>query len=288
LKSLMCDSGISCNLYPIGNLSTSRDDIMGINGESQDRNHKKWIDERGADSSFTEQPAAEAEGGIDGHGSSDPGRAADNSSKGGPVNVTTIVLVGLMLLALGAVAVIANNNKRSDSAPEEIVFEPEEVSLDEGSATLKIEYDSSVLGFKSKGADDISLFIKPYEDPKTIEVTGYLSSTQRVDVSAMDQGNECWYNIFHNVDYRVAGNFSSAECKFELSVVMSPTSSKMLSHNCSFDPGLPIESFYMAPPPEKLVFTKSFAGPALSSTDYSFLLVDVLLPRGVNCPAFSQ
>lgn len=259
---------------------------MGIDGESQDGNHKKWIDESGADSSVSEQPAAEAESMREGRQSSQPAGAQEN--KGTSVSVPAIVLSGLMLLALAAAAVLAYNNKGGDSAQEEIVFEPEEVSLDEGSATLKIEYDSSVQGFKSKGADDIYLDLIPNEDLNTIEVTGFLSSTQSVELGAMDQGNECWYNILHNVDYKVAGNFSSAECKFELSVAMSPTSSKMLSHNCSFDPGLPLESFYMAPPPEILVFTKSFAGPTLSSTDYSFLLVDVLLPRGVNCPAFSQ
>ena len=264
---------------------------MGIGGESQDRNHKKWIDESGADSSIAEQPAPEAESVSEGHPSSEPAGAQENINRGASVNVTTIVLVGLMLLALGTVAVIANNSKGGDSAPEaeEIVFEPEEVSLDEGSATLKIEYEVSVLGFKSKGADDIHLSItQDEEDLDQYYVAGNLDSTQRVDLSAMDQGVECWYNIFHNVDYIVGGHFSSAVCKFELSVVMSPTSSKMLSHNCSFDPGIPIESSYMAPPPGILVFSKSFAGPALSSSDYSFLLVDVLLPNSVNCPAFSQ
>ncbi len=260
----------------------------GVDGESQDGNHTQWSDLNNGGSPPGEQSAAEAESGIKGHESSESAGAMDNINKGASVSVPAIVLTGLMLLALATVAVLAINNNGGDSAQEEIVFEPEEVSLDEGSATLKIEYDSSVLGFKSNGAEDIPLFLKPDEDLNTIEVTGFLSSTQRVDLSAMDQGNECWYNIFHNVDYRVAGNFSSTECKFELSVAMSPTSSKMLSHNCSFDPGLPIESFLMAPPPGKLVFTKSFAGPALSSTEYSFILVDVLLPRGVNCPAFSQ
>jgi hypothetical protein len=192
-----------------------------------------------------------------------------------------MVLVGMMVFAIAAVAVLANRNKGSDSTQEEIIFEPEEVSLDEGSATLKIEYESDVYAFKSKGAEDIPLFLKPDEDLNTIEVTGFLASTQSVDVGAMDQGNECWFYIFHNVEYRVAGNFSATECKFELSVAMIPTSSKLLSTRCSFDPGLPLET-------GKLVFTISFADPALSSTDYSFLLVDVLLPRGVNCPAFSQ
>ena len=261
---------------------------IGPDGESQDSSHDKWIDLNDGGSSQGKKPAAGSEDSIEGHGSSESAGGMDNSNKGGSISVPAIVLTGLMLLALAAAAVLAYNNKGGDSAQEEIVFEPEEVSLNEGIATLKIEYDSSVKGFKSKGADDIPLFLTPNEDLNTIEVTGLLSSTQNVELAAMDQGNECWYYILHNVDYRVAGNFSSADCKFELAVAMSPTNSKMLSHRCSFDPGLPLESFYMAPPPETLVFTKSFAGPALSSTDYSFLLVDVLLPRGVNCPAFSQ
>jgi hypothetical protein len=262
------------------------DKYSGADGESQDADHTQWSDLNDGGSSQGKKPAAEPDRGID--GSSESAGGMGNSNKGSSITVPAIVLTGLMLLALVTVAVLANKNKGGKSTQEEIVFEPEEVSLDEGSATLKIEYDSSVQGFKSKGADDIYLDLIPNEDLNTIEVTGFLSSTQSVELGAMDQGNECWYNILHNVDYKVAGNFSSAECKFELSVAMSPTSSKMLSHNCSFDPGLPLESFYMAPPPEILVFTKSFAGPALSSTDYSFLLVDVLLPRGVNCPAFSQ
>jgi hypothetical protein len=261
--------------------------IPGVDGEAQDGSHDNWTDLNDGGSPQGEQPTAGSDGLGEGHGSSES-TGGNNVSKGGSVTVPTLVLAGLMLLTLAMVAVLANKNKGDKAAQEEIVFEPEEVSLDEGSATLKIEYDSNVLGFKSKGAEDIPLFIIPYEDPTAIEVKGYLSSTQRVDVSAMDQGDECWYNIFHNVDYRVEGTFIAANCTFELTVTMVPTSSEMLSYDCSFDPGLPIESFYMAPPPEKLVFTKSFAGPALSSTDYSFLLVDVLLPRGVDCPAFSQ
>jgi hypothetical protein len=258
----------------------------GVDGESQDASHDQWIDlKEGATSPGDPFPA-----GTDGSpgGPADSSTGTGNINKGPAVNPATMVLVGMMVFAIAAVAVLANRNKGSDSTQEEIIFEPEEVSLDEGSATLKIEYESDVYAFKSKGAEDIPLFLKPDEDLNTIEVTGFLASTQSVDVGAMDQGNECWFYIFHNVEYRVAGNFSATECKFELSVAMIPTSSKLLSTRCSFDPGLPLESFYMAPPPGKLVFTKSFAGPALSSTDYSFLLVDVLLPRGVNCPAFSQ
>ena len=259
---------------------------MGIDGESQDRNHNKWIDESGADSSLSEQPAAEAESLREGRQSSQPAGAQEN--KGASVSVPAIVLAGLMLLALATVAVLANKNKGGDAIQEEIVFEPEEVSLDEGSATLRATYSTaSDAYFTSNGEDSIQLSIVKDEDTSDLyDVTGTHDSIQKVGVAGMDKGQICTVEILHEVKYSIQGNFSSSTCLFGISVTLIPSSSQLLAQGCSVDINLDPSGMYVAPRPDNLVFDKSFEG--ISSEVFNFYLRDVLLPRGVNCPAFSQ
>ena len=203
-------------------------------------------------------------------------------------NITTILLIGMMLLVLAIISVLANENKKREA--DEIVFEPVVVEITEGNATLKIDYDvKDSLGFQSEGEEEIDLtIIKDEDTPDRYIVEGTLSSTQRVDIGAQDQGKMCWYNILHQVDYIIFGTFTPSTCKFELYVDMKPSASRLLSHDCSVELGVDFSSLYMAPPPENLVFTKPFAGPALSSLDYHLFLFNVSLPSGVNCPAFSK
>jgi hypothetical protein len=261
---------------------------MDIDGESQDANHDKWINESGADSSLSEQPAAGSEDSKEGHGSSDSAGGMDNSNKGGSISVPAIVLAGLMLLALATAAVIAYNNKGGDSAQEEIVFEPEEVSLDEGSATLRATYSTaSDAYFTSNGEDSIQLSIVKDEDTSDLyNVTGTLDSIQKVGVAGMDQGQICTVEILHEVKYSIQGNFSSSTCLFGISVTLTPSGSQLLAQGCSVDINLDPSGMYVAPRPANLVFDKSFEG--IRSEVFNFYLRDVALPRGVNCPAFSQ
>ena len=187
-------------------------------------------------------------------------------------NITIIVLTGLLLFLIAIAAVIAANNDTHEA--EEIVFEPVEVELTEGSATLKVEYDAKdYFGFEAKGEDEISLnIIKDADLPHQYIIKGALTSTQSVRTGGLDQGDMCWINIIHDVDYMVAGIFTPSTCKFELSIAMSPRNSTLLSHDCSLVQDFDYGAVYMAPPPEQLVFTKSFAGPASSSPDYSLIL----------------
>jgi hypothetical protein len=260
---------------------------MGIDGESQDGSHEKWIDESGADSSVSQQPAAEAESVTDGRQSAQP--AAAQEKTGVSVNVVAIVLAGLMLLALGTVAVIANN-KKGDSAvdAEEVVFEPEIVLLDEGSAKLNVLYSTADSEFfNSAGDDDIDLSIVKNEDtPELYEVTGTLNSTQKVGIEGMDQGQVCTVEILHEVLYSVQGIFSSAGCKFEISVTMAPSSSQLLAQGCSVDINLDPSALFIAPRPGKMTFTRVFE--TVISEAFSFHFHDVALPSGVSCPAFSS
>jgi hypothetical protein len=204
-------------------------------------------------------------------------------------NVATIALAGLMLLALAAVFVLATNHKKAEPAPEgdEIVFKPEVVETDEGNATLMLAYDGSTLGSRAQGTEEIPLAIT-YNLDNIVEfnVQGFLKSTQRIDIGALDQGRDCWFNILHNVEYNVVGTFNSETCKFVLYIGMTPTSSKLLSTDCSFDPGLPINKLYMAPHADPVIFTSPLPSPNASAPEYSFSLADVALPSDVNCPAF--
>ena len=258
----------------------------GIDGEVQDGNHKEWSDLTDDGSSQGEQPAAEPDSGID--GSSESAGGMGNNNKGSSITVPAIVLSGLMLLALATVAMLANNNKGDESTQEEIVFEPEEVSLDEGSATLRATYSTaSDAYFTSNGEDSIQLSIVKDEDTLDLyDVTGTLDSIQKVGVAGMDQGQICTVEILHEVKYSIQGYFSSSTCLFGISVTLTPSSSQLLAQGCSVDINLDPSGMYVAPRPDNLVFDKSFEG--ISSEVYNFYLHDVLLPRGVNCPAFSQ
>ncbi len=205
---------------------------------------------------------------------------------------TGIVLTALMVFITITVILIAANIQRKKSAQEadEIVFEPVEVVLDEGSAKLKVEYEAQdYYGFESNCVEEINIkIVKDDDNPNQFIVNGSLISTQRVDMGALDMGELCWFYILHNVKYSVMGTFTPSACKFELFVGMKPTDSTLIGHNCSIDLAFDPSPLYMAPPPEKLVFTKSFAGPPSSSLDYTLFLFDVVFPGGVNCPAFSN
>jgi hypothetical protein len=260
-----------------------------VEGEVTSGSHEDWGNLDGSDASVSKAPAQDQGSGGESQPPPESGGTPQAGSSGGGVNLPVIILAGMMLLALAGVAVLANRGQNdSNETTDEIIFEPEEVSLDEGSATLQLDYEASVLGFKSNGSEAIPLYIIPYDEDETIEVTGYLSSTQRVDTSAMDQGAECWYNILHQVEYRVAGQFLRDECKFELTALMAPTSSEMLGHNCSVDFPGDYGLLFMSPPPEKIVFRGPAPDPATVPEYYSLSLVDVYLPRGINCPAFSR
>lgn len=261
----------------------------GLNGESTSDQHDNWANLDGTDGSVSKAPAQDQGSRRPSQTASDTSGSSQPDSSSGGVSLPVIILTGMMLLTLAGVAVLAGRGQKdSAETTDEIIFEPEEVSLGEGSARLQISYAASVVGFKSNGADSVPLIIVPDDENETIEVTGYTTSTQRVDTSALDQGTECWYNILHQVEYRVAGNFLRNECIFELTAMMSPTSSEMLSHNCSLDFPGNYGLLFMSPPPDKIVFRGPAADPATVPEYYSLSLVDVYLPRGINCPAFSQ
>jgi len=252
-----------------------------VAGESQDASHDNWSDLNDGGSPQGEQPSPQPDGGLDGSSGSSGG------SKGGSVNVPALVIAGMMLLTLVTVALLGNN-KGDDSAQEEIVFEPEEVSLDEGSATLRATYSTpSEAYFKTNGEDDIQLSIVKDEDTSDLyDVTGTFDSIQKVGIDGMDQGQICTVEILHEVKYTVQGNFSSSTCLFGISVTLKPISSQLLAQGCSVDINLDPSGMYVAPRPDLLVFDKSYEG--IRSEVFNFYLREVALPRGVNCPAFIQ
>jgi hypothetical protein len=251
----------------------------GVDGEARDANHTEWTDLNEGGSSQSDQPSSGQGNGLDG--------SSTGGSKGGSVNVPAMVLFGMMLLALATVAVLGNR-QGDDSAQEEIVFEPEEVSLDEGSATLRATYSTaSDAYFTSNGEDSIQLSIVKNEDTSDIyDVTGTLDSIQKVGVAGLDQGDICTLEILHEVTYSVQGKFSSSTCLFGITVTLKPSSSQLLAQGCSVDINFDPSGMYVAPRPDNLVFEKSFEG--MRSEVFNFYLRDVALPRGVNCPAFGQ
>jgi len=204
--------------------------------------------------------------------------------------VTTIVLVGLMLLALAMVAVIANSNKGGGSAPEgdEIVLPPEEVSIDEGSLTLNAAYSTTQYEYlHASGYDAISLVISKDEDSTNkYSVTGVLVSMQKVSMDGMDQGHICTVEILHKVTYTVLGSYTDAGCKFDLSVKLTPSSSQLLAEDCSVDINLDPSKLYLAPLAENLVFTNP--SEARTSGVFTFTVLDVILPRGAKCSAYAE
>lgn len=202
------------------------------------------------------------------------------------------MLAGLLLLTLIAVGVIASNRDNPAGEADEVVFEPEVVELDEGSASLNAVYLADELGFESRGSEDIVLTISANlnegEEGKWV-VQGFLPSTQSVDIAAGSGGGseDCWYHIVHKVDYNVVGTFDAAACKFSLDVGVAVTSSDVVSADCpAGSPGPDFKQIYMAPLPEELVFTESPDSKRLDL--WTFTLSGVSLPTGIRCPAFVQ
>jgi len=253
-----------------------------VAGESQDASHDNWTELNGGGSSQIQKPAAEPDSGLDGSSGSSGG------SKGSPVNPATMVIVGMMLFALAAVAVLANRNKGSDATQEEIVFEPEEVSLDEGSATLNASYSTEESDFfDSAGEDEIKLTITPNKDRENLyDVDGTSKSVQKVRTYAMDQGVLCPIDLQHDVEYVVSGTLSSESCRFFITVTLRSESSELLAYGCSVDLGLDFSPLYVAPRTDELQFIKELE--KKKSESFTFYLSDVNLPRGVNCPSFIQ
>jgi len=204
------------------------------------------------------------------------------------VTLTAIALTVLLLFLSAILAVLALLSRFNNSTQqaEEIVFEPEEVLLDEGSVALDISYSTEdTFGFDSSGNEEIFLSIIPDEDnPNQYKVNGSLTSTQSVSIPTLDQGNPCTYNILHDVVYDVSGTFYPSSCQFDLDVVMKPTASQALAHDCSIDIPIDFNPFYMAPIPGTLVFTRALE--TLPVADWKFFLFDVNFPTGVSCPAF--
>lgn len=204
------------------------------------------------------------------------------------VTVAAIVLTALMVfltLTVIALAVISQNRESAQEA-EEIIFEPVEVILDEGSVTLDIAYSAEgTFGFESSGNEEIPLSIIPdKENLNQYTVNGSLTSTQSIRIPVLDQGNPCAYNILHDVVYDVSGTFYPSSCQFDLDVVMKPTASQSLAHDCSIDISIDFKPLYMAPVPGTLVFSRALETMVVS--EWKFFLFDVAFPAGVSCPAF--
>jgi hypothetical protein len=254
----------------------------GVDGESRDTSHDQWTDLDGGGSSQSNQPPAGADSGHDGSSGSNGG------SKGSPVNPTTMVIVGMMIFALAAVAVLANRNKGSDDAQEEIVFEPEVISLDEGSAILNASYSTEDSEFfDAYGEDEIQLTITPLEDQENrYYVEGSRKSVQKVRTYGMDRGVLCPIDLQHDVEYTVSGTLSPKSCLFFITVILRSESSELLAYGCSVDLGLDFSPLYIAPRTDELQF--STVREKKKSESFEFYLYDVHLPSGVNCPSFVQ
>lgn len=250
-----------------------------VDGESQDASHDNWSDLNDGGSPQGEQSSPQPDGGLDGSSGSSGG------SKGGSVNVPALVIAGMMLLTLVTVALLGNN-KGDNSAEEEIVFEPEEVSLDEGSATLTASYSTEDSEFfDAYGEDEIQLMITPIKDRVNLySVDGTSKSVQKVRTYGMDRGVLCPIDLQHDVEYVVSGTFTSEICRFFITVTLISESSELLAYGCSVDLGLDFSSLYIAPRTDELQFTTQLE--KKKSESFTFYLSDVNLPRGVNCPSF--
>ena len=243
----------------------------GITGESQDTDHQSWTDPGGAGSS----------GGPS--GSPLPGKT------GGGLNLPTILLLGTMLAAIsGAYYVLKHQAKQTTEDAEEIVFEPEVVSIDNGSVKLDAVYDADgVFGMRGQGEDEIGLtIVKKMDSTDLYDVDGTINGNQNLGIQGLDQGQPCWIDITHEIKYLVKGTFSSSKCQFELYVSVAPVSSQLLGTGCSVDLSLDPSALYLAPLPDKLVFTRSLA--SQTSGVYKLSLFDVSLPSGVTCPQLSN
>jgi len=262
--------------------------FTGVNGESTDAGHGEWIDLNGS-APATPKPGAEGGGGFEEPGSSPP-EATPSGSSPPPLNLGTIVLSGLMLLALAGVFYRANEARKTPPPEaEEIVFPPEEVSLDEGSVVLNARYTTADYEFcHADGEEEISLSIERNEStPDLYNVKGTLDGIQMVGIDGADKGQICTVEIKQEVTYKVSGTFRAGDaCRFELNLAVTPTAYQVVAQGCSVDVNLDFSGFYVAPFPDPLVFTVALS-PVKSAT-FSFYLHDVSLPRGVNCPLISN
>jgi hypothetical protein len=243
---------------------------MGIDGESQAGSHSQWSDINGSSSSGSKG------------GSPQPGK------QGGGINLPAVLVGGMLLVLLVGAAIYANNRRKdSPNEAEEIVFEPEVISLDNGSVKLNAAYTTDEASFlHADGEDEIPLTIEKTEVSGFYDVKGTLNSVQKVGVDGMDQGQPCTVDISHDVTYKVTGTFIASRCTFELNVSLAPTSSGLVGTGCLVDINFDPSGIYVAPRPDTLTFTKSLA--SLRSEAFSFYLFDVALPQGVNCPALSN
>jgi hypothetical protein len=260
---------------------------MGIEGESLDKSHKSWKDVDGSGASDSGTPAMDDATSSDAGSSSESGGSPQPAKPGGGVNPATIVLVGLMLATIAGAAVLANRGSKNTSPEaEEIVFEPEVVELEKGTALLTASYSTvDVDFFDTYGEDEIQLTIIENTDHENFyNVDGKKSSVQKVTTYGFDRGDHCPINVEHLVEYIVSGSFSSAACRFFITVTLKPSKSDMVSNACSFDPPGGVSHFYAAPSTAEMQFTYMLE--QKKSESFTFYLTDVKLPSGVNCPSF--
>ena len=260
----------------------------GVDGESSDASHDQWIDVNESGSSQSSQPSPQPDGGIEGSGSSGTAGGGGSSSNAALVIAAAVVLGGLMLMAVAAVAVLALANRGNDSSQEEMVLEPEEVSLDEGSAMLNVSYSTeSADFFDAVGSDEIELTIKPKEDsPDQYDVEGTANSVQKIRMYGMDGGVLCPIDIEHDVKYTVKGIFYSSECTFGVETSLVPEASQLVAYGCSVNFNFDPSPHYIAPEQGFQAFVK--APEQLGTGVFKIKLHNVNLPRGVNCPAFTS
>ena len=246
----------------------------GIDGETTDAGYEGWAGEGGSGNPPPENPAP---------------KTPQTPKQGGGIKPSNIVLVGMMLAAIAGMLYLAlHHSKNPAPDQEEIVLEPEVVSLDDGSVKLDAIYDANgVFGMRGQGEDEIGLTIVKQEGSTDLyDVEGTFNSNQNLGIEGSDKGQSCWIDITHEVKYLVNGTFSSSKCQFELFVSVAPISSQLVGTGCSVDLNLDPSALYLTPLPVKLVFTKALA--SQKSGTYSLSIFDVALPRGVNCPSLSN
>ena len=259
----------------------------GLDGESTSGAHKDWINVDGTDGSVSEMPAQEGGPGGEGSSGSESGGSPPSKTPGGGFNPATILLVGLMLITIAGAAVLANRGAKTDSPEdEEIIFEPEVVILDKGSAILTASYSTEDAEFfDAYGEDEIQLtIIKNIDRENLYDVDGSSKSVQTVTTYGFDRGVYCPINIEHIVEYIVSGSLNSSHCRFFITVTLKPEQSDLVQNSCSFDPPGGISHFYVAPRTDEMQFITPLE--KVKSESFTFYLTDVKLPKGVNCPSF--
>jgi hypothetical protein len=261
----------------------------GVLGESQDASHGEWTSLNGSNAPGIARSVAEGGGDPGAKGASLP-EASPGGSSPPPVNLGTIVLVGMMLFALAGAAVLANNaRKKAAPEAEEIVFEPEVVVLGEGSVVLNARYTTAEYEFfQADGEEEIPLSIVKKEGEKDLyTVTGEINGIQLVGIDGLDRGQICTVQIKQEVTYKVSGTFRAADaCRFDLLVTVTPTASQIVAQGCSVDINLDFSRLYVAPFPEPVAFTVALS--PIKSAAFTLYLHDVKLPGGVKCPLITN